>query len=152
MANRRLLRSQCRCFDVRDGGEFRPESPWTIPVPFNAARAPYAFARRAKMERPAQFPSGAAIKVETDAVPFKTVTVSFPSAESEGDVLLYKVEIARKGNGGAWELFARGAFFGCSKNSPCVWTLQKVTSIPILSPLQSGDGMLSGFPDPGHTF
>lgn len=29
------------------------------------------------------------------------------------------------------------AGFGCSKNSPCVWTLQKVTSIKTLSPLRS---------------
>ncbi len=96
-----------RRYDIRDGKEYRPDAPWVVPVPFNPARAPYSFAERAKAERPVQFPSGAALKVAPDAVPFRNVAVSFPNAEREDDVLLYKVEIARKGKGGAWETFAR---------------------------------------------
>ena len=96
-----------RRYDVRDGKEYRPEAPWVVPVPFNAARAPYAFAKRAKTERAARFPAGSVLEVKPDSVPFRTVTVSFPYAECEDDVLFYKVEIERRGKGGAWERFAR---------------------------------------------
>ena len=96
-----------RRYDVRDGKEYRPEAPWVVPVPFNAARAPYAFAKRAKTERAARFPAGSVLEVKPDSVPFRTVTVSFPYAEREDDVLFYKVEIERRGKGGVWERFAR---------------------------------------------
>ena len=97
-----------RRFDIRDGKECRREARWTVPVPFNPAHAPYSFARRAKMERSARFPVGASVKVSTDAVPFKTVTVSFPSAEHEDDVLFYRIDMDRRGKDGTWERFARG--------------------------------------------
>ena len=97
-----------RRFDVRDGREDRRDARWVVPVPFNPARAPYSSARRAKAERLTRFPSGSSVKVSTDAVPFSTVTVTFPSAECEDDVLFYRVDIDRRGKGGAWERFARG--------------------------------------------
>ena len=97
-----------RRFDVRDGKECRRDDRWIVPVPFNPGRAPYSFAKRANNERPARFPAGSAVKVSTDAVPFNTVTVSFPSAEREDDVLHYRVDIDRRGKSGEWERCARG--------------------------------------------
>jgi hypothetical protein len=97
-----------RRFDVRDGKECRSDARWIVPVPFNPARAPYSYAKRAKAERSTRFPCGSSVKVSTDAVPFSTVTVSFSSAEREEDVLFYRIDIERRAKGGAWERFARG--------------------------------------------
>jgi len=87
-----------RRFDVRDGTELRPESPWTVPI----RRAP---------EVPGAFPAGAMAECVVDAVPFSSVRVRFPSVSNADDVLHYQVEAARRAAVG-WETCARADVYG----------------------------------------
>ena len=100
-----------RRFDVRDGSEYHADDPWTVPLPFRPETAPYARERRAQKERSAKFAKDARIDVKTDAVPFKAVTLAFPAADRDEDVLTYRVDIGRRLPGGKWEDFARGDAF-----------------------------------------
>lgn len=79
-----------RRYDVRDGREIRPDRPWTVPLPYDRATAPYAPSRRAKTERPGRFPPDARIRVSADG---DTVEVTFPPALNEEDVLWYRITV-----------------------------------------------------------
>ena len=97
--------------DVRDGSEFKADDPWTIPLPFDPATAPLNWKTRAKTERKAAFPAGAALTVTPIGAPADKVKVSFPGAAAEEDILWYQTELARpKGEG--WETYARADLFG----------------------------------------
>ena len=102
-----------RRYDVRDGSEYRPDAPWTVRLPYaQSAQPAYSAAARAATEREAAFPASAKVDVSTDATPFRSVAVRFPTATCPEDVLLYRVEIARKNAAGAWEAFSGMDVFG----------------------------------------
>ena len=101
-----------RRYDVRDGVEFRPDAPWTVPLPFASETAPLTVAARRRTERAAAFPSGAALSVEVDGTPFSQVGVKFPTATNPDIVLHYRVEASRRNAAGDWERFVRTDVFG----------------------------------------
>lgn len=94
-----------RRFDVRDGLEYRADSPWTVALPYDPKNAPLSKSNRAKTERKAKFATGAVPSVSAGEPPFDEVTVSFPAASAEEDVLLYRLELSRKRADGAWEKY-----------------------------------------------
>ena len=89
-ANRLVLRR----FDVRDGSEYHAEAPWTIPLPFDPATAPYRRDRTARTEPVPQFAAGAALAVTCKGTPCTGVEVRFPRAEAPDGVYIYRLEIA----------------------------------------------------------
>ena len=101
-----------RRYDVRDGSEYRPDAPWTIPLPHDASAAPYAVAKRAVGETLSAFPAGAALGVTVDATPFSSATVRFSTVTDPERVFLYRVEVFRKSAAGAWSCFASTEVFG----------------------------------------
>ena len=101
-----------RRYDVRDGEEFRPDAPWTVPLPFAAETAPLTVAARRRTERAAACPANAALSVEVDGTPFSRVGVKFPTAIDPDIVLHYRVEAARRNATGDWERFVRTDVFG----------------------------------------
>ena len=101
-----------RRYDVRDGVEFRPDAPWTVPLPFASEAAPLTVAARRRTERAAAFPAGAAPSVELDGTPFSQVGVKFPAATDPDIVLHYRVEAARRNAAGAWERSVSADVFG----------------------------------------
>ena len=101
-----------RRYDVRDGVEFRPDAPWTVPLPFASETAPLTVAARRRTERAAAFPANAAFSVEVDGTPFSQVGVKFPTATDPDIVLHYRVEAARRNAAGAWERSVSADVFG----------------------------------------
>lgn len=101
-----------RRYDLRDGSEYLPGTPWTIPLPFVPETAPYSGKARARMDRDAVFGADAKVSVEADAVPFSAATVRFPTVSVPESVLLYRVEIARRSASGAWTRFTATDVFG----------------------------------------
>lgn len=81
-----------RRFDVRTRMEYMPEAPWTIPLPFDPATAPYRRDRAAAAEPLPQFPAGAALSLKADA-PFTSLAMTFPRAEGAHGTYLYKVQV-----------------------------------------------------------
>ena len=96
-----------RRIDVRDGQEFA--EPWTIPLPFDPATAPYALERRRAAAPIPAFPRHA--KLELDVTP-ETLAVRFPSALPAGDVFCYRVEAFKRGVLLEWESMAREDIYG----------------------------------------
>ena len=94
-----------RRFSTEDGKEFK--SPWTVPLPFDPATAPYAPERRAAAVPAPAFAADAKLVLKANK-PFSALFVSWPEAGQGGEVFKYHVGIARKeSNDGAYRLFAR---------------------------------------------
>ena len=83
-----------RRFDVRDRKEHRGEDPWTVPLPFDPATAPYRPAAAARREAVPRFSPGTKVSLVADAAPCRSVTVSFPQAEAPYGVYMYKIEVS----------------------------------------------------------
>ena len=96
-----------RRFDVRSGREYAADRPWTIPLPFDPATAPYRRDRQAAAEPKPQFAPGARLALKTDA-PFTTFTVRIPRAEAPGGCYRYQVEMLSGERG----MSSRGDVFG----------------------------------------
>ncbi len=101
-----------RRYDVRDGVEYKPDAPWTVPLPFVPGSAPLAVAARRQTERAATFPAGASPSVEVDRAPFSRVLVKFPAVTEPDIVLNYRVEAALRNAAGGWERCAAADVFG----------------------------------------
>ena len=101
-----------RRYDVRDGVEYKPDAPWTVPLPFVPDAAPLTVAARRRTERAATFPAGAAPSVEEDGDPFPRVGVRFPTVTEPDIVLNYRVEAARRNADGEWERCVAADVFG----------------------------------------
>ena len=91
-----------RRYDIRDGREYRPFDPWTIPLPFVAAEAPYAPARR-KLSVP-QFGGGATLSASVDEKA-GLVRLDYPANVGEERAFGYLEEFFRRGPDGKWMRF-----------------------------------------------
>ena len=98
-----------RRFDIRTKKEICADARWIVPLPFCAATAPYATARRVKTEPVAEFAAGTELKAVPDAVPFTRFNLTFPEARGRG-AFEYRVEIERKA-GGKWVPYTRQDIF-----------------------------------------
>jgi predicted phosphodiesterase len=83
-----------RRYSLLDGTEYRPESPWCIPWPFDPKTAPYNTARRYANSKAPAFPAGAKITMATDALPFNKGTLRFTPAAP--DVFSYIVTLEKQ--------------------------------------------------------
>lgn len=81
-----------RRFDVRTGEEYGADDPWTVPLPFDPATAPYRRDAAVRREPVPQFPAGAILSLEADD-PFTAVKMTFPRAESRHGTFIYKVQV-----------------------------------------------------------
>lgn len=92
-----------RRYSLPNEKEYRPSTPWCVPLPFVPETAPYNPKRRyADSEEPA-FPADAKISFTPDRIPFTSVEISFPSASP--DVLTCNITVERKNQQGEFELF-----------------------------------------------
>ena len=82
-----------RRFDVRTGEEYGADEPWTVPLPFDPATAPYRRDRASLNEPVPQFPAGATLSLKADD-PFTEVEMAFPRAEGRHGTYMYKVQVA----------------------------------------------------------
>ena len=104
-------RLELRRFDIRNSGvEICADSRWIVPLPFNAATAPFALARRAREAPVASFARGARLVATPDAMPFRRFNLSFPEAKGEGS-FEYRIEIEHKSADGSWKAYARQDIF-----------------------------------------
>ena len=81
-----------RRFDVRTKVEYGASEPWTVPLPFDPATAPYRRERTALTEPVPAFPAGATLALSPDE-PFSALTLAFPRAEGVHGTYIYKVEV-----------------------------------------------------------
>ena len=89
-----------RRFSAESGKEYKADSPWCIPLPFNKATAPYRIEARRANEVVPVFPDDSRIVVKNDG---NKVDLHFKSAKN--DVLTYRIEFFRKRDG-KWQLFS----------------------------------------------
>ena len=85
-----------RRFDVRDGIEYMPDRPWTVPLPFTPSDDPFARVREAERQFIPQFPAGAALDAVPDGDPLRMVNLSFPAATGGRDYV-YRIDFADEG-------------------------------------------------------
>jgi hypothetical protein len=81
-----------RRFDVRTKEEYGADEPWTVPLPFAPATAPYSRARTTVSEPLPQFPAGATLALKPTS-PFDAVEMEFPRAEGKHGTYIYKVQV-----------------------------------------------------------
>ena len=86
--------------EISKGGEIDPSHPWTLEFPFNPANAPYSPEERRKTAPAPAFASGAALDVRRLGKPLGSVSVTWPSAATEG-VGHYLVSV-EKSTGDGW--------------------------------------------------
>jgi len=93
-----------RRFSTEDGREFK--APWTVPLPFDPATAPYAPGRRAAATPAPGFAPDAKLELKANK-PFSALLVTWPEAGQGGEVYKYHVRIAVKEADGKFREFAR---------------------------------------------
>ena len=101
-----------RRYDVRDGSEICPETPWNVALPFAAATAPYERARAKARSVAPQFPDGAALSATADAKDFKGFELSFPEAAGSRRAFLYRLETLTRDGQGGWRTLTFCEKFG----------------------------------------
>ena len=99
-----------RRFDVRDGSEIEPDSPWNVALPFSAESALYTTARKKARAAVPQYPQGARLSVEPDA--HGGIALSFPEVEGRTRAFMHRTEVARLAADGTWTRFAVRDAFG----------------------------------------
>ena len=98
-----------RRFDVRDGSEYRPDSPWTARMPHAVRDGIAAGAARRREERVPRFPAGAKVSLRPDGNGGSIL--SFPEAVGDVRAWQYRVDLLQR-DGGNWLPYARQDFFG----------------------------------------
>ena len=76
---------------IRVGDGLEPLPPWVVPIPFDAATAPYAPERRKAATPAPEFSSGAALKLTPKGEPFECLELAFPHAGET--VATYRIDI-----------------------------------------------------------
>ena len=90
-----------RRLSVTNGKEYAPESPWCVPLPFDAATAPYNAERRKAASVAPAFSPRAKIKLSTEGKKFEALKLRFPEAAPE--VFKYKILVSQKNSDGTFE-------------------------------------------------
>lgn len=92
--------------DVRDGSEI--DRPWTVPLPFSPATAPYVPARAAaRVKRLPAFDAGAKVEVTPVDGGFK---VRFDDSTTP-QAFMYRIQCERRNARGEWEAFSQDDVF-----------------------------------------
>ena len=89
-----------RRWDVRDRSEVRPERPWLVPWPFDAATAPWTRERRRAQEPVPTFAADASVALRPAGSPFRGFELTYPSAGESA--CKYRIDIERKDESGRW--------------------------------------------------
>ena len=89
-----------RRISVTNGKEYAPESPWTIPLPFDPATAPYNAEKRKATSATPAFSPRAKIKLSTAGKKFEYLDLQFPEAAPE--VFKYRITFSRKNPDGTF--------------------------------------------------
>jgi len=97
-----------RRFSLLNNQEYRPENPWTIPLPYDDATAPFKYERRKAESTVPEFAADAKISVAADGIPFRKVTLTISPAEGARH---FNLEIAEKAKDGNWKTVARKMVF-----------------------------------------
>lgn len=106
-----------RRYDVRTGEEYGADEPWTVPLPFDPATAPYRRDRAAGREPVPQFPAGAVLSLGAPE-PFHRLELRFPRAEGRHGDYKYGVQVAGP-DGGRVALVERfGRFWQSERERP----------------------------------
>lgn len=86
-----------RRYDLNDGpGEIGAERPWTMPLPFDPATAPFVPSRRRAETACLAFPKGACLTLRAKPESAGGVEVSFPAAASPETISRYRIAVARQ--------------------------------------------------------
>lgn len=88
--------------------EYQPTTPWVVPLPFNAQKAPYNTAYRRETSIAPEFAADAKLKTE---ITQKGVVLKFPQALHKDGVFNYKIMLYVK-NDGKWHNFSRKDIMG----------------------------------------
>ena len=97
-----------RRWDILDGSEICPESPWIISLPFAAATAPYNRERLVANEVAPEFASGAALAAEPEGTPCTGVRLTFPQVDG---AMTYWIEAETQVTDGSWTTAAHAEMF-----------------------------------------
>lgn len=91
-----------RRWDVRDGREIGADRPWSVPLPFDASRAPYRRDRMSAATPTPAFAPGAKVSVEPVMKKgvFSGFAVEFPDSAKGAET--YRITAARKDANGGW--------------------------------------------------
>ena len=98
-----------RRYSLLDGKEYRPGSPWCVPLPFDPKTAPYTMAKRYANSKMPVFPADGKIAIVTDRKPFNTATLRFPPAVP--DVFNYIITLEKECAAGKFEKFTEKEIF-----------------------------------------
>lgn len=98
-----------RRFDLVTNKEYKPDTPWLVPLPFDPKTAPYTAAKRKLVKAP-EFASGAKITLKPDQKKCNFLELSFP--EAKGEIYIYRLTLQRKNKAGQWENFSTQEIFG----------------------------------------
>lgn len=99
-----------RRFDVRDGSEIEPDSPWNVALPFSAATAAYTPDRKKARAAVPQYPDGS--RLEAKSGRDGMVTLSFPEVHGDVRSFIHRAEIERREADCSWRRFAVRETFG----------------------------------------
>lgn len=97
-----------RRFFTKSKREYQPETPWTINLPYDPAKAVYHPKKRFAASTAPEFPANAKVEAFIDD---KGGVVRFPRALHKDGIFYYKMELFRKDNG-QWVRFSRRDVMG----------------------------------------
>ncbi len=106
-----------RRFDLAQNIEYKKESPWCIPLPFNPATAPYTQKARSVFPAP-EFATNSKVTAKPDKVPCNAMIISFPEAKCKDGVFIYTLNLFRKDKSGKWESFSTRETYGGFMKDP----------------------------------
>lgn len=118
-----------RRFDLALGIEYKKDTPWCIPLPFDPATAPYTQKARSVFPAP-EFAANCKVTARPDKVPFNSIQLTFPEAKSKSadGVFVYTLELFRKDKAGKWEGFSTREVYGGFMKEP---HLRKTVSVEL---------------------
>ncbi|MBQ9337666.1 MAG: metallophosphoesterase [Lentisphaeria bacterium] len=97
-----------RRFFAKSKREYQPETPWTVPLPYDESKAVYSPEKRHAESTAPEFAPGSKVSVSFDA---EGATVKFPKAQHQDGVFYYQLELFRKDDG-KWVRFSRRDVMG----------------------------------------
>ncbi|MBR2425427.1 MAG: metallophosphoesterase [Lentisphaeria bacterium] len=99
-----------RRYDAETRQEYRPDKPWTVPLPFKKENAPYRLAVR-KNGAPG-FPENAGLQLSTEQWKANKLLLKFSAANHPDRTYCYRFEIEEQDGGNQWRKIAVTERFG----------------------------------------
>ena len=127
-----------RRFDLAKQIEYKKDSPWSFPLPFDPETAPYTQKKRNNVPAP-QFAENSKVIALPDKVPFNSMRLTFPEAKNGGEPYIYSIKMLRKNKSGKWESFSTREIYAGFMKDP-----QKRKTV--------STGLSSGFFDSGRSY